>query len=538
MATRSPESSTRLDKESRHTAVQLSGWLLAVVAIAYALLAGLHTLQDFDLGWQLATGRWVVQHRHVFSTDVFSYTAAGQPWIYPVLSGVAFYLLYLTGGYALLSWLGAIACAGTVALLLCRRSLIGSALAVVAVPLIANRTQPRAEMFTTILFAAFLSLLWRHCRRGRSPLWLLPILMVAWVNLHLGFVAGLAICAAYVLLEVLDLPFPTKRQAARARLQRAGPWLALTGAATILNPWGPSLYLALIRQQRAQSLHTSWIVEWENVRLSSASLHQALDWRDPQSCFWWLMFVVLIAAIFALGRRHWGAAALLIASTYLATQHVRLQALFACVAVVVGGAMLDELLGPKPAIENAMRGDRDPSSSTHSQTHLVTAAPLFLSLPLSATSLVRLSELFSQRSYLRSAIHPARIIRDRTLLVVSRARGRLPATRKAPGQSFQHLQPRRLSHLATVPRIPRLHRWPRHPVRPATFLSRVRPERRAPRLPGMAAGSRGSRHQHHHRSFGSLPRDDTLPAAPLLLPKPVLAPRVLGRSLGKRSGAA
>ena len=136
MATRSPESSTRLDKESRHTAVQLSGWLLAVVAIAYALLAGLHTLQDFDLGWQLATGRWVVQHRHVFSTDVFSYTAAGQPWIYPVLSGVAFYLVYLTGGYALLSWLGAIACAGTVALLLCRRSLIGSALAVVAVPLI------------------------------------------------------------------------------------------------------------------------------------------------------------------------------------------------------------------------------------------------------------------------------------------------------------------------------------------------------------------------------------------------------------------
>ena len=41
MATRSPESSTRLDKESRHTAVQLSGWLLAVVAIANALLAGL-----------------------------------------------------------------------------------------------------------------------------------------------------------------------------------------------------------------------------------------------------------------------------------------------------------------------------------------------------------------------------------------------------------------------------------------------------------------------------------------------------------------
>src|ERR1700740_830656 len=90
-------------------------WLLYGITLLYAFLAGLHTLQDFDLGWQLATGRWVVQHRHIFSTDVFSYTANGQPWIYPVLSGIVFYLAFLVGGYSLLSWMGAMACAGTVA---------------------------------------------------------------------------------------------------------------------------------------------------------------------------------------------------------------------------------------------------------------------------------------------------------------------------------------------------------------------------------------------------------------------------------------
>ncbi len=129
------------------------------------------------------------------------------------------------------------------------------------------------------------------------------------------------------------------------------------------------------------------------------------------------MFVVLVGAIIALWRKHWGAAAFLIASTYLATQHVRLQALFACVAVVVGGAMLDELLGPKPAIENAMRGDRDPSSSTRSQLHLVTAATLLLTISLAAMAFARTSDLISNRYYLRSI--PARIVRDRTLLVVS-----------------------------------------------------------------------------------------------------------------------
>src|SRR5580698_5482784 len=146
MSIRSPETSRQPDVKLLSSTSRLSAWLLAVVALVYALLAGLHTLQDFDLGWQLATGRWVLQHHHTFSTDVFSYTAAGQPWIYPVLSGVVFYLVYLAGGYALLSWMGALAGAGTIALLLRRGSMIGSILAVMAVPLIANRTQPRAEM--------------------------------------------------------------------------------------------------------------------------------------------------------------------------------------------------------------------------------------------------------------------------------------------------------------------------------------------------------------------------------------------------------
>ncbi len=400
MTTRPSKINARSDQGFRPGHAQLASLILALVAITYALIAGLHTLQDFDLGWQLATGRWVVQHRHVFSTDVFSYTAAGQPWIYPVLSGIVFYLSYLAGGYTLLSWMGAIACAGTAALLLRRQKLIGCVLAVVAVPLIANRTQPRAEMFSTILFAAFLSLLWQHYRNGRSPLWLLPILMVVWVNLHLGFAAGLALCAAYLLLEVLDLPSRTTRPAAIARLQNAWPWLALTVVATFVNPWGPSLYLALVRQQRAQSLHTSWIVEWESVPLSRASLHQALDWRDPQSCFWWLIVVVLISAFIALWRKHWGAAIILVASAYLAIQHVRLQALFACIAVVVGGAVFDELLAPKPAIKTA--SGQDPRALSPTRSQLAIAGILLVAV--TSLAFARASDLISNRYYMRSIL--------------------------------------------------------------------------------------------------------------------------------------
>ena len=129
---------------ANHAAAQRRWFLvLACIALAYAFLAGLRTLDDSDTGWQLATGRWVVQHHQVPSVDVLSYTMQGQPWIYPVAAGVIFYLAFLAGGYALLSWIGAAACVGTVALLLRRGNPLSACLAILAVPLIASRTAPR-----------------------------------------------------------------------------------------------------------------------------------------------------------------------------------------------------------------------------------------------------------------------------------------------------------------------------------------------------------------------------------------------------------
>jgi hypothetical protein len=139
---------------------------LATIALVYAFLASLRTVSDPDAFWQLATGRWVAQHHHVFSTDVFSYTAQGQPWIYPVGSGLLLYVVYLIGGYTLLSWLGAAGCVGTIALLLRRGSAVSAAIAILAIPLMAGRTAPRAEMFTLVLFAAYLSILWQNYQRA------------------------------------------------------------------------------------------------------------------------------------------------------------------------------------------------------------------------------------------------------------------------------------------------------------------------------------------------------------------------------------
>src|SRR5271165_6084840 len=212
IANTADESRSKLLPSATRLRERLSFLILAAFALAHAFLAGLRTVGDYDVFWQMATGRWVAQHHAIFSTDVFSYTAQGQPWIYPVGSGLLFYAAFLMGGYGLLSWLGAIACVATIALLLRRGSAITAALAVIAVSAIAARTAPRADMFTVLLFAAFLSILWEQYENGTGKLWKLPLLMVAWVNLHLGFLAGLALTGLYAAAEAIRLLDGKQRQ--------------------------------------------------------------------------------------------------------------------------------------------------------------------------------------------------------------------------------------------------------------------------------------------------------------------------------------
>src|SRR5271165_208788 len=249
--------------------------VLAVVALVYAFLAGLATIGDPDFGWQLARGRWIAQHHHVFTYDVLSYTVPGAPAVYPALGGVLLYWVYVLGGYKLLSLLTALTCAGTVALLLRRGNAFTAAIAILAMPFIALRMVPRSELFAIVLFAAYVSILWQHFQTNRAPLWLLPVLMVAWVNIHFSFFSGFGLLAAFVGVEILELPFAgARRRNAIARLKREIPWFLATAAATLVNPWGWKLYKETAQYTGAAL--AIYVNEW-------APLHW--NWANPLVSF-------------------------------------------------------------------------------------------------------------------------------------------------------------------------------------------------------------------------------------------------------------
>ena len=315
---------------------------VAALALAYAFLAGWKTVADFDLGWQLATGRYIAQHHSIPSTDVLSYTAAGREWLYPPFSGLFFYLLAKAGGWTALSWLNALACLAVVGILVWHGRRLTALLAFLAVPAIDFRTEARAELFTTLLFAVYAVLLWRHYRGQRVSLWLLPVVMAAWVNLHPGFAAGLLLLAAYVFIELAEFMYPSRRGPALARLRRAAPWIALSALATLLNPWGYRIYEVLIRQSQAGELHSAFIGEWSSIRLNTGRLHELVNFRSAGSGDWWLLLAGAVGAVLYVLRLRLAPALLLAGGAYLSLLHIRFQALFAILVVVLAGSLPDE----------------------------------------------------------------------------------------------------------------------------------------------------------------------------------------------------
>lgn len=196
-----------------------SSWFSIPFAVALVVwcVVALAVEQDAsraDVGRHIANGavvlhgtwaeRWAVLH-----TNFYSYTEPTRPFInHHWLSGVVYYLIHSVWGFEGISALYV----GSIALALwfayrtadkpgARSYLI--AFAPVAAAFVTMRAEARPESFSVLLAAFFYWLLarWRDARFAARRLWLLPALMLLWVNLHIGFVFGFVILGAFAIDE-------------------------------------------------------------------------------------------------------------------------------------------------------------------------------------------------------------------------------------------------------------------------------------------------------------------------------------------------
>ncbi len=371
--------------------------IFILLVLLSALCAGLHTVADYDMGWHLATGRYVVQHHQIPRTDVLSFTSAGKPWAYPPFAGVLFYLTYNAFGYAGLSWFCALACLAVVAYLV-RRGDIGSAvLAMFAVQSIAARAAPRADLFSTVFFAFFLGELWSYHHETRSRPWLLPVLMLFWVNLHPGFIAGLGAIGAYLLIEASDLPFAERRQAVLLRLRRIWPWLAACGAATIVNPWGPGIYVSsltlsgLAAPTQGKLNGNTFIGEFRGVPISTHLLYQLVDVRHMENGLTWLLLVAIALVGLFLWQRQLGAAGIVAIALYSGLAHARYMGIFAITIATLGGPLLSEFFVSGSTLET--------EKDSRSLIRVPEAMAILVTIVFCGVTLLHIADFVSSRTY-------------------------------------------------------------------------------------------------------------------------------------------
>ena len=291
--------------------------LLGGLTAVLALCATLSPIRNYDYWWHLKTGDLILQTGSVPTSDPFSFTAPGAPWIdHEWLFQVLLFLAHQSVGPGFLVLLKAALFLGLTVLMARHLAREGHGPAgrafflTLALAGAAFRLDVRPELATLILVPLSVHLAMRARDGGRTaPLYAIPILTALGINLHVG-------CLLIPVMILLGVP----ASLLTAEGRRFAPRLAATGLAAALavglNPagfavWGVPFHLRALLAS----------LPWPN-----------LEWVPPTFASVPIFFAALLVAglVLLAGARHLDpiAGPALILAGALALGHVRNVGLF------------------------------------------------------------------------------------------------------------------------------------------------------------------------------------------------------------------
>ncbi len=237
--------------------------IMFILAFVAGMLVANPLFSNPDTPWHLAAGD-LIRASGLPVTDIWSYTANGAPWYN--LSCACDLLISVivahTGLYGLYFFTVALTAVlmAVLATTLKARALAGDFYIMVTLVLVwyvlVPFFFPQPWLMTFLFVALFHHLL--HVSRSqndwRALRWL-PLMMIAWVNLHGGFAIGLSLIAVYII------------EARQARQQvwckRLCLCLAACAAACLINPYGIYIVPGFLRTMH--SVITPYLQDWQPV---------------------------------------------------------------------------------------------------------------------------------------------------------------------------------------------------------------------------------------------------------------------------------
>jgi len=331
--------------------------LWTFLAIALPVLASLiATLPTVDLAYQLRAGADILAGRGIPAVDTWTFTAAGRPWLDQQWGAQA----VLAAIYGVAGWSG---------LAILRAALVGLAFGLILVAI--RHRQPglsgrvtawltlaafvvaapalalRPQLLAMACFALILALLAGRRRRPRA-IWLVPVVAIAWANLHGSFILA-PVLVGLVWLEDIG-----------ERSPRAGPTFGaalLTGAATLVTPFGLEAWRYAVGLASNREV-TSRITEWQPTTPT-----------DVPGILFWASVLLVAGAVLAIVRAGrtvtWPSVIALVAFAALGAVAARGIAWWPGVAAVTLAGLLQRPVALGEAATAPRRTERGQSINAH-----------------------------------------------------------------------------------------------------------------------------------------------------------------------------
>jgi hypothetical protein len=217
----------------------------ATLALVYLLAVAfsLKNLLEPDLWWQLRTGEWMLENGSFPHADPFSYTYAGTPW-QNIKWGFEVIIALFTRsmGTEMLMLVQVLCSIGIVYFLLrLAKSLAPEAPSQLAYLItglsfivLEYRITGRPETITHLFFLMLLTILLEFRKTPSKTIWWIPLMMMAWANLHEAFGIGLVLLGVFMVsawVEALKMHTQTRQQA-----QQLSIMFGLSLVTICLNP--------------------------------------------------------------------------------------------------------------------------------------------------------------------------------------------------------------------------------------------------------------------------------------------------------------
>jgi hypothetical protein len=234
---------------------------------------------DPDLWWHLKNGEAILRTHHWPTTDPYSFTVGGQPWMAAEwLGDVAFAMVARLGGVKALDiLLIALGSAVLIALYVlatlrsgnCKAGFLGAAL-VCSLAIVSFNLRP--QMLGYLFLVLTLIVLERFRQGHERAFWLLPPLFLIWINTHGSWIIGLGAVFAFWMAGLLKIrlgELDSKLWTRGNRHQIAFVFL-LCLITLLITPYGPRLAMYPIEVASKIPVSIANIIEWQPLAFNSS----------------------------------------------------------------------------------------------------------------------------------------------------------------------------------------------------------------------------------------------------------------------------